>query len=522
MRLAGVATLGWPVFEGYGRRFSRKVCPIENSGGGGGNCRSGGGGFSKYGCVYLPMLVGKVITDRTVNLDALRRTMNQIWALNHGLVVRTIDTNTFVFQFFHWKDKEKILEGRPWSFEQKLLVLQPIEGDEQPSQVVLDSSPFWVRLYNLPFNCRAAEDVRVVASCLGPVLDVDVDDFGIERFCRVKVMLNIFKPLRRQQRIRRKDGMLTLIEYKYECLSYFCFRCGVLGHSDKDCSVEISAENESELGWGAWLKASPHKGRSRNREEAMAIKARKKVLFVVKEDARKSEEPKSLSCQVETSVLNAGGAPVDLEDRPFYTKGLGEESIVHGEVREWGPHIQSTPTSVLGQGDIPVVESAPIVKVFNDGSCGELSNNGMGTMLSPMLAADVMGDRVEVTLPKEAQVSKQLSDFCPTFHIGLDAQVSKKVKPKKKVHVLNKKVDVSRHSVSPMDTSYFSFVDPIVVNNTECDNNGNRKYTDDMLTVDNSMMVGGYKKLKSECQGQAVIQVTEVGVVQPREEQRNF
>lgn len=96
------------------------------------------------------MLVGKVISERAVNLDALTRTMSQIWALHRNMVVRAIDSNTFVFQFFHWKDKEKILDGRPWSFDQKLLVLDEIQVDEQPSQVRLDKSSFWVRIYNLP------------------------------------------------------------------------------------------------------------------------------------------------------------------------------------------------------------------------------------------------------------------------------------------------------------------------------------------------------------------------------------
>lgn len=90
--------------------------------------------------------------------------MNQIWALSRGMVVRAIDSNTFVFQFFHWKDKLKILEGRPWSFDQKLLVLNEIVGHEQPSQVVLDTTPFWVRIYNLPFNCRSEGEVRAIAA----------------------------------------------------------------------------------------------------------------------------------------------------------------------------------------------------------------------------------------------------------------------------------------------------------------------------------------------------------------------
>ncbi|XP_048504264.1 uncharacterized protein LOC125499468 [Beta vulgaris subsp. vulgaris] len=270
------------------------------------------------------MLVGKVISERAVNLDALQRTMSQIWALHRNLVVRAIDSNTFVFQFFHWKDKEKILAGRPWSFDQKLLVLNEIVGDEQPSQVVLDSSPFWVRLYNLPFNCRAAEEVKAIASCLGEVLEVDLDDFGLERFCRVKILLNVYKPLRRKQRIRRKDGVLTTIEYKYERLPFFCFRCGVLGHNDKDCRADLPEECDLEMGWGVWLKASPHKGRSKHKEEALAIKARKRVLFVAKDKGEGEDPPISKPLPVEDEGNAKGEGFSKLASREGLINGMHE------------------------------------------------------------------------------------------------------------------------------------------------------------------------------------------------------
>lgn len=84
--------------------------------------------------------------------------------------------------------------------------------------------------------------MRAIAGCLGLVLEVDVDYFGLELFCRVKMRLNIFNPLRRRQRIRRKDGDVATIDYKYEGLPHFSFRCGVLGHSDKDCNEEVPEE----------------------------------------------------------------------------------------------------------------------------------------------------------------------------------------------------------------------------------------------------------------------------------------
>lgn len=44
------------------------------------------------------------------------------------------------------------MEGRPWCFDNTLLFLDEILGDEQPSKVTLIFSPFWVRIDDLPLT----------------------------------------------------------------------------------------------------------------------------------------------------------------------------------------------------------------------------------------------------------------------------------------------------------------------------------------------------------------------------------
>lgn len=59
------------------------------------------------------LLVGRILTEKPLNFDAVRRTLLHIWSLKNGVVIRMAGVNLFLFQFFHWKDREKILEGRP-------------------------------------------------------------------------------------------------------------------------------------------------------------------------------------------------------------------------------------------------------------------------------------------------------------------------------------------------------------------------------------------------------------------------
>ncbi|XP_048496508.1 uncharacterized protein LOC125495741 [Beta vulgaris subsp. vulgaris] len=131
-------------------------------------------------------LVGKLLTNRAFNVEAFKRTITQSWGVQKKVIIKAIETNLFVFQFFHWRDKEKVLAGCPWYSDQHLLVLNEITGDEQPAEVSLSFSPFWVRIHNLPFNCRSNEDIKAIASSMGIVLEVETDELGLEKFCRVR------------------------------------------------------------------------------------------------------------------------------------------------------------------------------------------------------------------------------------------------------------------------------------------------------------------------------------------------
>ena len=99
-----------------------------------------------------------------------------------------------------------MLEGRPWCFEQRLLLLQEISNDIVPYEVTLNLSPFWVRLYNLPFGFRLEERVRSIANFVGEVLDVKEEILEIDPFRRVRIMIDVSKPLKPTHKICVKGG----------------------------------------------------------------------------------------------------------------------------------------------------------------------------------------------------------------------------------------------------------------------------------------------------------------------------
>lgn len=123
--------------------------------------------------------------------------MKGAWRVKKGFNFREISSNLFSFQFSDVGEKERVFKSGPWSFDRALLVLRE-PGMIQPSKMTFEESPFWIRLYDLPFSAMNRETAVMLGNRIGEVLDVDESTVRVcGKFIRLRVMLNITKPLRR-------------------------------------------------------------------------------------------------------------------------------------------------------------------------------------------------------------------------------------------------------------------------------------------------------------------------------------
>lgn len=58
-------------------------------------------------------LVGKLWTTRVPYPGPFIATMKSIWMVKNGIDISNIGRNLFQIQFYHWRDKKKILDGQP-------------------------------------------------------------------------------------------------------------------------------------------------------------------------------------------------------------------------------------------------------------------------------------------------------------------------------------------------------------------------------------------------------------------------
>nr|POF14567.1 hypothetical protein CFP56_36741 [Quercus suber] len=153
-------------------------------------------------------LVMKILTQRIIGLEALRKHLKMIWKPKKGLQVSEIGEEMYLAEFGDGRDKRRILEMCPWSYEKQLILLQDFEGERVPKEITIKWSPFWVQIYNLPLKSMTRESGIEIGAKIGRVLDVDVPENGVHwgKFLRVRVQIDATKRLVRGKRVTIEGG----------------------------------------------------------------------------------------------------------------------------------------------------------------------------------------------------------------------------------------------------------------------------------------------------------------------------
>lgn len=82
-------------------------------------------------------LVMKVLSRRSIALDAIRKNLRMVWKPNKGLQIMEVGEELFIVEFGDEKDKKKVLDMSPWNYEKQLILLQEFEGEQAPTEGLL-------------------------------------------------------------------------------------------------------------------------------------------------------------------------------------------------------------------------------------------------------------------------------------------------------------------------------------------------------------------------------------------------
>lgn len=86
----------------------------------------------------------KLLSKRVVNKEIVRSTMAKIRKTSKSFTILNLSSNLFVISFEVLEDKERVLKGRPWLFDNFLFNLKPLDGFTPPSLMDFTTTVFWI------------------------------------------------------------------------------------------------------------------------------------------------------------------------------------------------------------------------------------------------------------------------------------------------------------------------------------------------------------------------------------------
>lgn len=119
-------------------------------------------------------------------------------------------------------------------------------------EIRMEQIPIWVQISGLPLNMCMETSARRLAREVGEFLEMESLDLA-RGFMRVKISVDTTKPLVVERWVSRAGDIDSWIEFRYERLQEFCYKCGRIGHVNTGCSDP--QPRSSEAGFGDWTRA---------------------------------------------------------------------------------------------------------------------------------------------------------------------------------------------------------------------------------------------------------------------------
>ncbi|KAL0361675.1 UNVERIFIED_CONTAM: hypothetical protein Sradi_3852000 [Sesamum radiatum] len=215
-------------------------------------------------------VVGRLASGKSFHPEALQYTLRIAFSMVRSFEFKMIEGDRFLLKFFHVLERDRVLERCPWAYDKQLLVLAPVDTADDPNTVDLNWCDFHVHIHGLPLGKMTREISTFIGNKLGRFKEVDLDGNGEAwgSSVRIRVALDITKPLSRALKIRTILGDEQLISFTYERLPNFCYLCGCFGHLSRQCELQFQTNFQDpgqNTPFGSWLRAStPSWGRGRS------------------------------------------------------------------------------------------------------------------------------------------------------------------------------------------------------------------------------------------------------------------
>ncbi|KAF4373144.1 hypothetical protein F8388_019326 [Cannabis sativa] len=154
-----------------------------------------------------------------------------------------------------------VLENGPWNPCGGFLLVTSLPEDGRWESADLLKLDIWVKAKGVPLPYLTEDCLAQMAKRMGLLLSANKvrrNGIVVNDFLRFQVRLDLSRPLLAGVSLPEINQKKIWSYFKYERLPIFCYKCGVIGHLEDDCSGlkrMVTAHNGRSLPlYGSWLK----------------------------------------------------------------------------------------------------------------------------------------------------------------------------------------------------------------------------------------------------------------------------
>ncbi|KAL9674710.1 hypothetical protein QQ045_002909 [Rhodiola kirilowii] len=269
-------------------------------------------------------IVVKLANGMPFNIKGLANVLTKIWNMENRVSFAELANNMALARFKTEGDMKKIRDGGPWLCMDSFIIMHDWCSDLAPEEFVMNRLGVWAQLHNLPVGAvlNDKECGEKLAGYIGKFIKVgqSESDGARKRFIRVRVEIEVDKPIITGFFLRRLERGPLWVSVKYERLPEGCAKCGRLCHATEKChSLEEPMKARSqEATDGSGVKQAGGSMEGRESEVYMEIGERRNTDG----DRKRVEEPATIvsgkggdKVSARTVSAKAGGTnPVKVVD----------------------------------------------------------------------------------------------------------------------------------------------------------------------------------------------------------------